>query len=142
MKAVTALLNDPKGKATLWFVHWFCSWIGRLMSWIGGCECHPVGEQQGCRMRGRRIKFAHRHASEQLRRGLAEASAWTAGAFGGHNDLFTEAQAVVRFTFAYGLRKIDFCHLSRGYWQAWTSQPCGMRAWSNGPPRLATLIIG
>ena len=83
-------------------------------------------------MRDRRIKFAHRHASEQLRRGLTEASAWTASAFGGHNDVFTDAQAAVRFAFAYGIRKIDCCRVSRGYWQAWTSQAYGMRAWSKG----------
>lgn len=112
------------------FVRWFCAWLGRIMRWGQGCRCHDqqlsAGLQIECDRKGRRIPEAHGYATEALRRGLAEANAWTSATWGGGAALLTQCQAVVRATYHLSHRKI--AHLDRiPYLLARLSEP-GVRS--------------
>jgi hypothetical protein len=54
--------------STLWrnifdFITWFTNWIGELLEWGGGCDCHEQelrdGQKVSCERKGRRLATAY-----------------------------------------------------------------------------------
>lgn len=95
------------------FVHWFCQWLGGLMSWGRGCDCHGdalrAGQEVNCPLKGRRIREAHAFATQELRRGLAEANSWGPHTWpSGGASLWLDCQACVRSVYEMATRKISF----------------------------------
>lgn len=93
-------------------VTWLCTWADRILTWVGGCDCHEAELQQGqdvaCLRKGRRLGSAFTFASQSLRDGLAEGNAWTIADFNGDEALWQQGQGAVRAMYEMGLRRIDF----------------------------------
>ena len=85
IRNVVSALGDATWKRQHQFVHWFCRWLGDLLSWAGGCSCHPKRtyddpkakqEADTCPWKGRRLPEAYDKVMSTLREGLAEANNW------------------------------------------------------------------
>lgn len=112
MKTMLEALRSDSWRRLLNFVHWVCVWLGDLMSWGQGCSCHEGSLMGGvtvhCDWKGRRLPDAHHHASEVLRRGLAEANAWTPEAWDVDQAMLAQMQSCVRGAYHLAMRKLEF----------------------------------
>ena len=109
---VEAALTDEDWYKQFRFVLWLTSWLTSIMTWIGGCDCHP--RQQGqpdpagaaCPRKGRRLK--HAYAVAELERGLAEANGWQPQHFELGEIVWQELQGCVRHSVHLAHQKIRF----------------------------------
>lgn len=104
-------------RSTVWrkqfdFVKWFCNWLGGIMAWGKGCDCHEEALRGGadieCSMKGRRLKKAYVHAAAELRSGLDAANEWTVHTWDLGAESLLDFQACVRGTYELALRKLGF----------------------------------
>jgi hypothetical protein len=113
LREVTLALTSAQWLSCFYFTMWFCKWLGRIMRWGTGCSCHEAellsGQEVHCDRKGRRLKDAHRWASESLKQGLDEANTWTANSFRGiSQDLLAAFQGCVRGVHHVSMQKISF----------------------------------
>lgn len=110
-KVVEALTEAMFGSFLL-FINWFCQWLGRIASWIGGCECHVEefarGEKVHCNFVGRRLESAYPYATNSLKAGIAVAESWARGTFGFPFDMVVTLQGCVRSIVVVGFKKLEY----------------------------------
>ena len=82
----------------------FCEWLDELMRWVGACR-HNCAEGVACFFRGRLLKKAYDTGMRILKEGLDAANDWSMLKFGGMVDVWQEAIACARGTYAAG---VDF----------------------------------
>jgi len=56
---VTRALSSEDWLEQFRFVTWFCQWIGELMIWGRGCDCHEGEDDAECSKKGRRLASAY-----------------------------------------------------------------------------------
>lgn len=108
-----AALSSPAWHSQFQFVHWFCRWLGGIMSWGRGCACHSEelrqGQQIDCPLKGRRLREAYAFATAELQKGLSEANSWGPEDWQFEdNDSWLDCQACVRSVFEMATRKLSF----------------------------------
>ena len=108
MRGVVSALTSQHWPARFKFVTWFCNWIGRIMDWIGGCDCCEHSPSSKCPWKGRRMKNAHSFAHGALHQGLAEANSWTHRTWQTTMEEWTELVGCVRAVVHLGMAKIGF----------------------------------
>lgn len=111
-RQVLLAFRSAAWRRTFEFVGWFSRHLSELMSWVGGCPCHPVGSDGpgggGCDRKGRRLVEAHSKVEGVVGSMLSEANEWAMEDFGGDTALWREAQGVVRFACLYAREKCAF----------------------------------
>lgn len=90
------------------FVRWYASWLGGMLEWIGGCDCHDPKSKVECWFKGRRLRTAFTWATAKLQEGLATASEWTVATFGEGITFLHEVQGCVRYVVSVTRTKLDF----------------------------------
>lgn len=115
-KQVVLALRSPAWHIQFRFVHWYAGRLSELMSWVGGCSCHPPdgtafdspSPDSACPRKGRRLTEAHARVESLIQGMLEEANEWEALFFGGDIGLWQECQGVVRFTVVHAREKFAF----------------------------------
>ena len=111
LNRMIAAIRSHAWQARFKYVAWFSQWLGHMMQWAGGCNCHGEllleGEQQACCMKGRRLPQAFDYGMSCLRAGLNEANSWDLHRWGIPGDL-PGMQGAVRASFLLGSRKLAF----------------------------------
>ena len=73
--AVTLAARSPVFAIRLDWAEEFCGWLAKLLSWVGGCNCHEQeilsGMNVDCPHKGRRLEAAWLNVSNVLRDGFA-----------------------------------------------------------------------
>ncbi|CAK0908732.1 unnamed protein product, partial [Prorocentrum cordatum] len=109
---VLGALASPSFEYEFELIHWFASWMGRLMAFAGYCPCHPekwnTGEKFSCERTGCVLGLAFDYSMAALRAGVAEANSWSADRFGPYPHLARDGQGMARATLALGALKVKF----------------------------------
>jgi len=107
---VVGALTSELWVAQFKFILWFTAWLGDLMSWGCGCDCHAPTDPdfETCPFKGRRIKKLYLHAKACLDSGLAIANAWTTSSWNIGREFWLQAQTAVRLVHRLAFRRIEF----------------------------------
>jgi len=106
-KIWTAFSRPDEFFARWKFASWFCEWMDRLMSWVGGCPCN-CPQSKPCDKRGRRLPDAYEYAKTTFDEGLGEANSWGIHEFGGFVYIWQQGLAAARAVFQAGMDSIGY----------------------------------
>ena len=94
------------------FCLWYTEWLGSIMQWGGGCECHDeelkAGKNVCCWRKGRRLQHAWRYAAAALDAGLNEANSWVGNPFGGTIPQLHDLLGCIRGSFTLAHYKLRY----------------------------------
>lgn len=110
LKLVKGAMTEPFWREGFQFVTWYTKWIGGIMGWIAGCDCHDHDDplRPTCMMRSRRLKSAHGFVCQALDDGLREANGWTRDRFQVPLDVFLSMQGCARATVHVAHMKVEY----------------------------------